>query len=265
MAVIKEKVNSMRVLIKQAMVVAGVVMMLAAGSERLMASDTVLDETRIKALVKEVIKENPELIQDSLNQYRAQQRKIQEEKQFEAMFENRVPDTVSAWNPQKGPSDAAVTIIEYTDFQCPYCTRGARTLHEVKDKYGDKIRVVFKNLPLQMHPQARPAAKAALAAHRQGKFWEYHDLLFKNSRNLNEDNFVKMAQTLGLDMEKFNSDRNSKEIADQVQADMDQAKKLGLTGTPNFLVNGVKIKGAYPADHFSKVIDRLLKEGGKQD
>ncbi len=228
--------------------------------DAIQAADSDISDDRLKEIVKEVIRENPKLLMDTLQKYQADQKKQQQERQLEASFKNRIEDTVSSHNPQKGPADAPVTIIEYTDFQCPYCARGSRTLDLVRKHYPDKVRVVFKNLPLKMHKQAEPAARAALAAHKQGKFWEYHDRLFQNSSNLKDETYAKLAADLGLDVDRFNADMASGEIAAQLQTDMEQAKALGFNGTPRFLVNGVEIKGAYPPDYFVTVIERLLEE-----
>ena len=116
---------------------------------------------------------------------------------------------------------------------------------------------VYKNLPLPFHPEAMPSAKAALAAGRQGKFYEYHDKLFENQTQLGEALYVKLAQELGLNMGKFNADRNNPEIEAQIKADQAQANSLGFNGTPGFAVNGVKVLGAYPQEHFEKVIMAL--------
>ena len=234
------------------------IMIITPASTR--AAEPGINDDHLEEIVKAVIRENPKLIIDTLNQYQAKQKKKQQAKQMEAGFDDRLTDTVSGHNPKKGPADAPVTIIEYTDFQCPYCARGARTLKAVRQKYPDKVRVVFKNLPLKMHAQAEPAARAALAAHKQGKFWEYHDRLFQNSSRLKDEIYAKIAADLGLDVEQFRSDMESEAIADQLRSDMDQARALRLNGTPRFLVNGVQIKGAYPPDYFVTVIDRLLKE-----
>lgn len=223
-----------------------------------------IDEQQLREIVKEVIKENPRLIYDTLMEYQKEQRKKQQEQSLEASFKNRIKDVISDHNPTKGPANAPITIIEYTDFQCPYCSRGAQTLASVLKMYPDKVRAVFKNNPLKFHDQALPAAKAALAAHKQGKFWEYHDLLFENASKLSEEMFQKFARDIGFDMEQFNKDRNSEQIAKQVQSDQAQTAKHKLTGTPAFLVNGVVIRGAYPPDYFARVIERLLSEGNNK-
>lgn len=217
-------------------------------------------EDNLEEFVKQVIRENPELIYDVLNGYLREKKKAKAEQDFETRMKKRVDDVVAAHNPTLGPEDAPITIIEYTDFQCPYCTRGTRTIFEVLEMYPEEVRLVFKNLPLKMHEQALPAAKAALAAARQGKFWEYHDRLFAGSAAIEEGTFEKIAEELALDMEKFRTDLASEEIAREVATDMEQAKSKNITGVPTFIINGVLVTGARPFEHFEKVLERLLQE-----
>ena len=136
-------------------------------------------------------------------------------------------------------------------------------MEEVLKEYPDKVKLVFKHLPLGFHKEAKPAAIAANAAGRQGKFWEMHDLLFEKQRELNSDLYPKLAKQLGLDMDKFNADMKDEAIAKQVDEDAKQANKLGVRGTPGFFVNGVQVKGARPLSHFKKLIDRWLDETKK--
>ena len=159
--------------------------------------------------------------------------------------------------PVFGNKNAKIMIVVFSDFQCPFSKRGADTLHALKQKYGNDLMYVYKNLPLPFHPEAMPAAKAALAAGRQGKFYEFHDKLYEKQGEIGEALYVKIAQELGLNMQKFNADRNSPEIETQVKADAEQANKLGFNGTPGFALNGVKILGAYPIEHFEKIIGAL--------
>ncbi|MBI3591553.1 MAG: thioredoxin domain-containing protein [Candidatus Melainabacteria bacterium] len=159
--------------------------------------------------------------------------------------------------PVFGNKNAKIKLVVFSDFQCPFSKRGVDTTHELIKKYGNNIMYVYKNLPLPFHPESMPAAKAALAAGRQGKFYEYHDKLFENQAQLGEELYVKIAKELGLNLAKFNADRNSKEIEDQIKADNAQANSLGFNGTPGFALNGVKILGAYPQDHFEKIISAL--------
>lgn len=179
--------------------------------------------------------------------------------EMENQFKNPVKIPVGN-SPIKGPEDAKITIIEFSDFQCPYCSRADKTMQEVLKAYPKDVRLVFKNLPLPFHKQAEPAARAALAAGKQGKFWEMHDAMFKNQRGLNTEFFNKTAADIGIDVEKFKKDFGSEEVKQMVKDDADLARKHGIRGTPGFFVNGVAVKGAYPFDHFKKIIDRWLKE-----
>ncbi|MDM8551787.1 thioredoxin domain-containing protein [Desulfobacterales bacterium HSG2] len=231
------------------------------GGEITVKGNITIDEDELRKIIKKVIRENPKLILETINAYAKKEKREKQKKQLESSFKKRIKDIgVSDKNPSQGPKDAAITLVEYTDFECPYCSKGARTVKKVMEKYPEKVRVVFKNNPLDFHEQAMPAAKAALAANRQGKFWEYHDLLFENSSKLSEELLVKFAEQLKLDMKKFDDDRNSPEIADQIESEVAEAKKNKLRGTPTFVANGVVIRGAQKLNYFSKVIDRLLSE-----
>ena len=179
-----------------------------------------------------------------------------EEEQFKQQLADKI--NVDLGNtPIHGDKNAKIKIIVFSDFQCPFSKRGADTVHTLMQKYGNNLMYVYKNLPLPFHPESMPAAKAALAAGRQGKFYEYHDKLFEKQGELGEALYVQTAKDLGLNIQKFNTDRNSSEIEAQVKADADQANKLGFNGTPGFSVNGVKVLGAYPVEHFEKVINAL--------
>ncbi len=192
-------------------------------------------------------------------------RKQQEAKAaaFEEQFKNPVkidPGT----SPVKGPKDAKVTIIEFSDFQCPFCKRGYQTMEEVAKAYPKDVKIVFKHYPLPFHPQATPAAKASWAAQQQGKFWEFHNELFENQNQLGDAFYTATATKLGLDLKKFEADRKSDAAEKAVQADADLGQKNGIEGTPGFFVGGVQVEGAQPIENFKKIIDRLLnKAAGK--
>ncbi len=189
-------------------------------------------------------------------------RKKQEEMmaaQLEDQFKNPVAIELGA-SPSKGPAGAKITIIEFSDFQCPFCKRGKDTAEEVMKAYPNDVKLVFKHLPLPMHPEAMPAAKASLAAHKQGKFWEMHDALFENQGGLGADFYTAQAAKLGLNVEKFKTDMADPKLEELVKADMAIAEKHEIRGTPGFFVNGVAVRGAYPVDHFKKIIDRLLSK-----
>jgi protein-disulfide isomerase len=150
--------------------------------------------------------------------------------------------------------------VEWSDFECPFCSRGAQRLQEISSKYGDKVQIAFKHMPLPMHPNAPLAAQASMAAHEQGKFWEYHDKLFANQRAMDRASLEKYAQELKLDMGKFKAALDSGKYASLVQKDMDEGSRLGATGTPTFFINGRKLVGAQPLDAFSAVIDEELSK-----
>ena len=161
-------------------------------------------------------------------------------------------------SPVRGPEDAKVTIIEFTDFQCPFFSRVQPTLKKILEKYPQDVRKVFKQHPLTFHKDAPLASEASLAAGAQGKFWEMKEILFNNQKKLKEENLVEYAQNLGLDLEKFKADLRDHTYKEQVDRESKQAVMLGATGTPAFFVNGRYLSGAKPLDAFVKVIDEEL-------
>jgi protein-disulfide isomerase len=178
--------------------------------------------------------------------------------EIENQFKNPVKIDIGK-SPVTGPANAKVTIIEFSDFQCPFCSRGRNTMEEVLKQYPNDVKVAFKHYPLPFHNEAEPAARASWAAQQQGKFWEFHDALFKNQDKLGTDFYLATAKELKLDVEKFKTDMNSEAAKQQVKEDMDLGSKNGIRGTPGFFVNGVAVKGAYPAEHFRDIINRWLK------
>ncbi len=169
---------------------------------------------------------------------------------------------VAAVGPAKGPENAPVTIVEFSDFQCPYCARLAPTVDEVVKNYGDKVRVVFRQFPLNFHPFAQKAAEASLCAHEQGKFWELHDAMFQNQQQLAVENLKAKATELGLNAEQFNSCVDTGKYAQAVTADLEAGSQAGVSGTPALFVNGRFINGAVPYADVAKVIDDELKRKG---
>lgn len=161
--------------------------------------------------------------------------------------------------PVQGPDNALVTIVEFADYHCPYCAKAKATLDEVAKAYPDEVRVVYRQRPLAIHPQAHDASKAALAAHQQGKFWEYHDKLFlRGSKTLDE--FKALAEELGLDVDRFVADYEGDVVAKQLAADLEIANKFGVNGTPAFFINGRYISGAQSYGAFDSLIRERLDE-----
>src|SRR6185295_17234955 len=147
-----------------------------------------------------------------------------------------VKDVTVGSAPVRGPKGAPVTIVEYSDFQCPFCSRAVEVIKQLDASYKDKFRIAYKHQPLQqLHPNAQLAAEAAMAAHEQGKFWEYHDKLFANQRALDQPSLEKYAQEIGLDINKFKS---------AVANDSAEGFKVGADATPTFFVNGRMVQGA---------------------
>jgi protein-disulfide isomerase len=166
---------------------------------------------------------------------------------------------IAATDPIIGNPNAPVTIVEFSDFQCPFCRRAAPTLKEIRQKYGDKVRVVWKDFPLtQIHPQAFEAAEAGRCAAEQGKFWEYHDQLFGNQQALQPDDLKKYAAATGLDAAKFGDCLDSSKYAERVRDGVAAGSRLGVNSTPTLYINGRLVQGAQPYDVFASIIDEEL-------
>jgi len=158
----------------------------------------------------------------------------------------------------KGSANAPIEIIEFSDFQCPYCQRANPTVAQVLKTYGDRVHFVYRHFPLGNHPNARPAAEASQCAAEQGKFWEYHDILFANPSRLADADLKQHAAGLGLDAKQFNACVDTHKYKAQVDADMEAGEEAGVNGTPAFFVNGRMLNGAQPFDAFKRVIDEEL-------
>jgi protein-disulfide isomerase len=160
--------------------------------------------------------------------------------------------------PSFGPADAKVTIVEFSDFQCPFCSRAAEAAHKIKEKYGTKVRFVFRQFPLSFHQNAQVAAEASLAANAQGKFWELHDKMFENQQGLEREKLEGYAKELGLDVAKFKKALDDKTFAATVQSDMKLGEEVSVDGTPTMFLNGARIANPTDFDAISKQIDAAL-------
>jgi protein-disulfide isomerase len=182
-----------------------------------------------------------------------------------AWDDSESPVPISSKDPLWGKRDAPVTIVEYSDFQCPYCSRVEPTLDQVRTTYGpDKVRIVWRNNPLPFHQNAKPAAEAAqgvFALAGSDAFWKFHDSAFKNQGSLSEDSYEKWAKDAGVkDMVAYKAGIDSHKWADKVDKDLNDGKAAGVQGTPSFFVNGIFINGAQPFDNFKKTIDQELQK-----
>ncbi|MBI4444751.1 MAG: thioredoxin domain-containing protein [Acidobacteria bacterium] len=166
--------------------------------------------------------------------------------------------------PSQGAADAPVVLVEFSDFQCPFCLRFLPTLKQIREKYGDRVRIVFRQFPLSsIHPQAQKAAEASLCAADQGRFWEMHDLLFADQK-LTPEELKKKAESLGIQMPEFNDCLNSGKKADLVNEDLRAGVVAGVTGTPSSFINGRLVVGAVPFENIAKVIDEELQAASKK-
>ncbi|MEN3335359.1 MAG: hypothetical protein V7641_4724 [Blastocatellia bacterium] len=194
------------------------------------------------------------------DRYKAAVTEILSRAKIETFLSEPVPpaSTINAEGPSKGPRDASVTIIEFSDFQCPYCKQAATNLKPLMQSYGSDVRFVFKQMPLPIHPDAFKAAQASVCAGEQGEFWEYHDILF-SADDLSEQALKKYASDLGLPSDEFNSCLASEASATVVRRNMQEARQADVQGTPTFFVNGKIIRGLKSLEDFKNVIDHTLK------
>lgn len=222
------------------------------------------------SIVFTAIEKDPEQFIEVVNkaaqnaQRRAQEKAVAEEsKKRDSEFSNPLQAEVAEGRVIFGPKDAKVTIIEYSDFECPYCAKGHATVDEVMKAYPKDVRVVYKHLPLDFHPMAMPAAKyfEAIGLQSADKAEKFYNYIFENQgdfRSKKEGLLKDAAKKVGADMKKLEKDLESEVVKARIEADMAEAAKFGFSGTPGFLINGVSLRGAYPFSEFKEIIDRHL-------
>ena len=169
------------------------------------------------------------------------------------------PVAFAADDPAMGPANAKVTIVEFTDFECPYCQRSQEALHEVEKAYSGKVKIVARQYPLPMHARAKPAAEAALCAHEQGKFWPFREKVF-GEKKLEDADFTRFAKEIKLNEKKFASCLSEHRMAARVDKDIKDGESYGVRGTPHFFINGQAYSGAIPFAQFKEAIDTELKK-----
>jgi protein-disulfide isomerase len=160
--------------------------------------------------------------------------------------------------PAFGPTDAKVTLVEFSDFECPYCSKAAAVTAQIKAQYGNKVRFVFRQFPLPFHQNAQGAAEAALAAHAQGKFWEFHDKMFENQKSLDSASLEGYAKAVGLNLAKFKTALNDAKNKDRIKADMALGNEVAVQGTPTLFLNGQRVENPTDFAEISKAIDSAL-------
>lgn len=243
---------------------------------KFIAKDVKVTDAEIEKFIKErqIPKEqvNPE-IKDRIRQYLEVESKKLAVDKWIADKTKKTPVEVYIYKPSrpvfdvpvkdapfKGPADAKVTIVEYSDFQCPFCSKAAATVAEVEKKYGSKVKIVFKNYPLPFHSQAKMAANAALCAKEQDPklFWKMHDAMFADQTKLDKDSLLASAKKIGLKEADFKSCLETDKYKMAIENDMGDGQKLGIKSTPTFFINGKLVSGAQPIEVFSEVIDEDL-------
>ena len=190
---------------------------------------------------------------------------LREKYTVEMLLAEKRTEIATVGHPSNGPDEAPIKIVEFSDFECPYCARVLPTMEQVKKTYGDKVQIVFRQFPLSIHANAQKAAEASLCAHDQGKFWAMHDLIFEEQKQLAVDDLKDKAQRLGLDTGRFDTCLDSGQFEEQVQDDVRDGFVAGVTSTPSLFVNGLALTGAQPYPAIAAMIDSELKKVGSAE
>lgn len=254
-----------------------------AGSLFLTAPEATNASDEIKEQVRKTLKENPDILFEVMRENPvefmaviqiavkeaekkdAELARLRQQQELEAAFSNPLQPQIRADEAIRGPKDAPLVLVEYSDFQCPFCQRGYNTVMQLMKKYPGKIQFIYKHLPLDFHAEAMPASHYYEALRMQSNelAFKFHDEVFRDISRLKQgEPFMKqVAQQVGADMALLAKTLEEKkdEIHARIQQDMDEARKFGMSGTPGFLINGIPLRGAYPVKEFDKIIAELQK------
>lgn len=240
-------------------------------------------DEKLKQQISKILQEDPKVLTDAIEKHPAEfitalqnaaknaqesmgkMREQEEKKKLEESFEKPLVAEIRSDESIRGPKDAPITLVEYSDFECPFCSRGFTTVMEIMKKYDGKVRFIYKHLPLSFHEQAMISAQyyEAIRLQDEKKAFAFHDEIFKNQGKLkNGTAFLDAsAKKVGADLGKVKKDLNSDAVKNRIEADMKEAANFGMQGTPGFLLNGVPVRGAYPAEYFGTLIEELQKRG----
>jgi protein-disulfide isomerase len=227
--------------------------------DRIAQDRSVKVSPQLEKQILEVIRRNPAVMLEVLQKYAIEQQRKEQLAQAKAIEQLRknTPALIGD-SPVRGSTDRKIVMVAFSDFQCSYCAAAEKNLKQFLDKHKE-VTLVYKHFPLtQIHPEALPAATAAWAANKQGKFWEYHDALFTNQAKLGEIFYLETANNLKLDIKKFTADRKIAEA--EIVKDFQLGRKLGIEGTPTFIMNGVAISGTATVADFEKVLTQVTKK-----
>lgn len=221
-------------------------------------------------ILTDAIKANPtqfltalQLAANEAKKQAAVDAKKKQENELQQSIDKPLIPSITKADTIRGNKNAPLVLVEYSDFQCPYCARGYNTINQLKARYGDKLQVVYKHLPLSFHAQAKIAAQyyEALALQSPEKAFKFHDAIYENQAPLGSEGekyLIKLAKKVNANMKKLKIDINSPKVLAKIDADTLEAQKFGMSGTPGFLINGVPVRGAYPESHFVQIINNLV-------
>lgn len=227
-----------------------------------------------KEQLRTTLMENPDILVDVMKRHRGKfmglmngpdsGRPMDVAANLDEQFKNPKKPEIDTKRPIRGKTQAPITIVAYSDFQCPFCSRAERNLAEVRQKYPTQVKYLFKHFPLKFHPMAMPAAKAyeAIAMQSKDKALKFQDEIFENQKALGEEKeafLEKAAAKIGADISRMKKDMESDRVMKQIEKDMEEGRQMGVRGTPAFLVNGVFVSGARPPKDFADIVERWLK------
>lgn len=250
-------------------------------STLLLASCT--SDEKLKQQMSKILKEDPKILTEAIEKHPAEfitalqnaaknaqedmakKREEEEKKKLEESFDKPLVAEIRKDESIRGPKDAPITLVEYSDFECPFCSRGFETVMQLMNKYPGKIRFIYKHLPLSFHEQAMISAQyyEAIRLQDEKKAFAFHDEIFKNQSKLKMGTAFldATAKKVGADLAKVKKDIESPAVKNRIEADIKEAGGFGMQGTPGFLLNGVPVRGAYPAEYFESLIAELQKRG----
>ena len=222
-----------------------------------------LSDAQFEAKVLEIIRKNPQVILDSVQSYQKTQAQQEDDLRNKVLAQVRQePRLLLRNSPVTGSPSQKIVMAEFSDFECPFCARAHEVVKQFMSKNQNDVTLVYKHFPLtEIHKQAEPAALASWAAMQQGKFWEYHNVLFEQQSRLGEELYLEIANNLKLDINKFNRDRQSNEAKETIKKDFELGKSLGVRGTPSFVVNGIFLSGV-PNEKDLEDLVAQIKAGG---
>jgi protein-disulfide isomerase len=240
-------------------------------------------DEKMKAQITKILKDDPKVLTEAIEKHPAEfiealqraaknaqeemgkKQEVNEKAKLEESFDKPLMAEIRSDESIRGPKDAPLTLVEYSDFECPFCSRGYETVIALMKKYEGKIRFVYKHLPLSFHEQAMISAQyyEAIRLQDEKKAFAFHDEIFKNQRKLkNGVAFLDAtAKQVGADLAKVKKDLKSDAVTKRIEADMKEAGSFGMQGTPGFLLNGVPVRGAYPPEYFGTIVEQLQKRG----